>query len=381
MGRSATAALVGALSCAATVLAHGHVSGLIHNGVYYQGYESDSFPYDASPPVVFGWTTNDKDNGFVAPDAFGGPDIICHRNATPAGGHIQVAAGDSLNIQWSTWPDSHVGPITDMLANCNGPCETVDKTTLEWFVITRVAWISGADPGNWAPNVLIANNFSWLVQIPASIAPGNYVLRHEIIALHAAMSADGAQAYPQCINLQITGSGTLQPSGVPAVGMYSATDPGILYDIYQSPLPSYTIPAPPLIAGVSSSVAQSTSKATATATATTTYPAGGNTGGGSPTTTPSATAPASTTPAGTASTSVSPPPSSRTTSAAQTTTTTTTTTTAAATTTKAPTGSSGGGTQTLYGQCGGSGYSGPTACVAGGKCSSLNAYYAQCVAG
>lgn len=46
---------------------------------------------------------------------------------------------------------------------------------------------------------LIKNNFSWDLTIP-NLAPGNYVVRHEIIALHAAGQANGAQSYPQCIN-------------------------------------------------------------------------------------------------------------------------------------------------------------------------------------
>lgn len=49
----------------------------------------------------------------------------------------------------------------------------------------------------------------------------------------------------------------------------------------------------------------------------------------------------------------------------------------ATTTTKASSGS--GGVQSQYGQCGGSGYSGPTACVAPYTCSTANAYYAQCL--
>jgi len=41
------------------------------------------------------------------------------------------------------------------------------------------------------------NGFSWNVKIPSSLAPGSYVLRHEIIGLHSAGSSNGAQNYPQ----------------------------------------------------------------------------------------------------------------------------------------------------------------------------------------
>jgi xyloglucan-specific endo-beta-1,4-glucanase len=38
-----------------------------------------------------------------------------------------------------------------------------------------------------------------------------------------------------------------------------------------------------------------------------------------------------------------------------------------------------GATQSKYGQCGGSGYSGPTVCAAGSTCSAGNPWYSQCV--
>ncbi|TPX16403.1 uncharacterized protein E0L32_004052 [Thyridium curvatum] len=337
-----------ALTSAAAVAAHGHVSNIVVNGVYYEGYGSDSFPYMPNPPVVAGWTIDAKDNGFVSPDAFGTPDIICHKSATPGGAHVEVAAGDSISLQWNTWPESHHGPVIDYLARCDGDCETVDKTSLRFFKIDGPGWLSGANPGLWAADVLIQNNFTWLVRVPADLAPGNYVLRHEIIALHAAGNPNGAQAYPQCFNLKVTGAGAAQPAGVAGTALYKATDPGILYDLYRSPLPPYTVPGPALVSGLPVSVAQASSKATATGTAT--RPGGGGGGG-------SSGAPTSTTK----------PPSQPTTTLA--TTTRPTSTTAA--------GGGGGQGQTRWGQCGGSGYSGPTSC-AEGTCTVLNPYYAQC---
>ncbi|KAB5515074.1 glycoside hydrolase family 61 protein [Coniochaeta sp. 2T2.1] len=336
----------------ALVSSHGHVTNIVINGLSYLGFDGTSYPYDPNPPPSVGWIIDDTDNGFVQPSAFGTADIICHRSAKPAVGHAVVAAGDKISLQWLVpWPDSHHGPVIDYLANCNGPCESVDKTKLEFFKIDGAGWVSGGNPGLWASDALVQNNSTWLVEIPATIAPGNYVLRHEIIALHAAGSVNGAQAYPQCVNLQITGSGTSKPAGVPGTQLYKSTDPGILFNIYTSPI-SYVVPGPTLIAGVASSVAQSSSKITASASLVT------GTGGAAPVTT---TAKPSTTPT----TAATVP---KTTSSS-------TTTTLKTVTTAAPTATAGG--QTLYGQCGGSGWTGPTAC-ASGKCSTLNAYYAQC---
>lgn len=183
-----------AISGAVAVAAHGHVDNIVINGVSYAGYDPTSYPYMSDPPTVVGWTASDTDNGYVAPDAYASGDIICHKDAKNAGGYATAAAGDSVYIQWSTWPESHKGPVIDYLANCNGDCITVDKTTLEFFKIDAVGLVDDSTtPGTWGTDQLIANNNSWLVQIPSDIAPGQYVLRHEIIALHSAENVDGAQ--------------------------------------------------------------------------------------------------------------------------------------------------------------------------------------------
>ena len=137
----------------------------------------------------------------------------------------------------------------DYLANCNGPCEKVDKTTLEFFKIDGVGLVSdNPSPGTWASDELISNNQSWVVKIPETLAAGNYVLRHEIIALHSAEEAGGAQFYPHCVNLAITGTGTSKPSGTLGTALYKESDPGVLVNIYTS-LASYDVPGPSPIAG------------------------------------------------------------------------------------------------------------------------------------
>lgn len=79
--------------------------------------------------------------------------------------------------------------------------------------------------------------------IPSSLKAGAYVLRHEIISLHASRTDNGAQNYPQCVNLMVSGSGSKVPSGASPTTFYKRTDPGVLIDIYNN-LNSYTIPGP-----------------------------------------------------------------------------------------------------------------------------------------
>ena len=256
---SITRTLFSALFGAASVAAHGHVNNIVINGVSYAGYDVTKLPYMSDPPVVVGWSTEAKDPGCIAPDAFSSSDIICHKGAQNAKGHAQVNAGDSIYIQWDTWPESHKGPVLDYLASCgDAGCESVDKTALKFFKIDEVGLVDGSSaPGTYGDDQLIKNGNGWLVQIPSTVKPGFYVLRHEIIALHSAGQANGAQNYPQCFNIEITGSGTEQPEGTLGTELYKADDAGILFNIYTT-LSDYPIPGPTVIAGASA-VAQGSS--------------------------------------------------------------------------------------------------------------------------
>ncbi|KAL4996967.1 glycoside hydrolase [Aspergillus recurvatus] len=255
--------LAGTFACRA--FGHGHISNIIVNGVSYQGWDINVFPYlGDNVPLVAAWGTPNTGGGYPT-DGYSSPDIICHLDATNGEGSIPVTAGDTIHLQWTIWPDTHHGPVLDYLANCGTSCQTADKTTLEFFKISEVGLIDDSSvPGYWATDELIENNSAWLVKIPESIAPGNYVLRHEIIALHSAHTEGGAQNYMQCINLQVSGSGSAQPEGILGTELYTSTDPGILVDIY-NPL-TYIIPGPSMIAGASA-VAQSTSAITTSGTA------------------------------------------------------------------------------------------------------------------
>ncbi|KAI9147169.1 Endoglucanase-4 [Paramyrothecium foliicola] len=223
------------LAAAGAVNAHGHISKVVANGVEYPG----AVPGNVSPESV-GWSASNLDNGFVEPNAAGTSDIACHKSATAASNFVQVAAGDSVTLQWNTWPESHKGPVIDYLA----PFGT-SPGSLSFAKIAEKGLVSGSNPGTWAADELIANGNSWTVTIPSSTAPGQYVLRHEIIALHSAGNANGAQFYPQCINIEVTSGGSTKPSGSPATSFYKADDPGVLFNLYQA-FDSYPIPGPAL---------------------------------------------------------------------------------------------------------------------------------------
>ena len=248
------------------------------------GYQP-RFEYNPPVPKLIAWSIPDDGNlGFVDPDNYTNPAIVCHIEATPAPLSAPCQPGATVELQWFPWPDGHKGPVLTYLANCNGPCENVDPSHLEFFKIQELGLLGDAPhltPGFWATDKLIAANNTWTVEIPKDIAAGNYVMRHELIPLHSADVLGGAQNYPQCFNLQIGGSGTVSPKGIPATELYKPDDEGIHYNLYAPTLAAYKIPGPPLYTGqaggsgdasggsaVTSGTTTPTRIATATATST-----------------------------------------------------------------------------------------------------------------
>ncbi|KAG9047063.1 hypothetical protein FS837_003149 [Tulasnella sp. UAMH 9824] len=263
--------------------------------------------------------------------------IACNGNGnTPAAADCTVAAGSTVGVEMHQQPGdrscsteaiggNHDGPVIIYMAKASSTSVT-NVSGLSWFKIAQEGLIS-AQPSSqtytWGTDDLNANCGKFFFKIPSDIAPGAYLLRAEVIALHVAGSSGGAQHYETCFQLQVTGGGSANPPGVSFPGAYSLNDPGILFNIYTS-FTTYPIPGP------------------------TVY------GGGGP---------------------VNPP----TTTTGRTSTTSTRTTSTTTTTTRTTTTTAGGATQTLYGQCGGNGYTGPTTCPSGSKCNRQSDYYSQCI--
>ncbi|KAJ8122447.1 hypothetical protein ONZ43_g1363 [Nemania bipapillata] len=219
--------------------AHGFVSGVKVNGAWTAGSDPVWYYYPVgTAPATAGWDSLNQDLGFVPPNSFGTSDIACHKSATVGKNFVNVKAGDTITFFWNTWPDSHKGPIINYIA----PYGT-SAGSLQWNKISQSSIVSGT---TWVTDTLIANNFTASATIPKNLKAGDYVLRHEIIALHGGQSLNGAQNYPQCLNLRVSGSGSVSPSGgTVGSSLYKNTDPGIMFNLYVS-YTSYPYPGPAL---------------------------------------------------------------------------------------------------------------------------------------
>jgi len=183
------------------------------------------------------------------------PDLVCGVNGgTPVGSFVKAAAGDTITFEWyhDTRNDdiidpSHEGPIITYIA----PYTSGNGAESIWTKIAE----DGFANGKWAVDKLIANGGKNDVALPADLAPGKYLVRQEIIALHegdAAVTenpARGAQFYPSCVQFEVTGSGTVVPDqGFNFNTGYKTSTPGIVFNLY-APFSSYPIPGPAVFSG------------------------------------------------------------------------------------------------------------------------------------
>ncbi|KAJ2083339.1 hypothetical protein H4R24_000899 [Coemansia sp. RSA 988] len=214
-----------------TVYAHTHIRNVIIDGkVLDRGkcirpYEKKfNFPVSSvkSPELVCR-TTNMSSNATDICDIQAGATIILEFH--------EEEGRDSVGID-----PSHEGPCLVYMAplSSNGAGNV-------WFKIFEQGY--DAKSNKWCIDTLDDASGKLRVTIPADIEDGDYLLRGEIIALHAASDIGGAEIFPNCVQIRVSGGGSAKPSGVAIPGVYKEDDPGILFDL-ESDYTTYEIPGP-----------------------------------------------------------------------------------------------------------------------------------------
>nr|AAM22493.1 family 61 endoglucanase [Phanerodontia chrysosporium] len=310
-----------------SVEGHGQVHSVITNYATYPAADA----YQAVDP-----TSPLRKLNTYGPANFTSPENTCGPGGnTPVTPMAKADAGSLVTFDWQDWNSVHPGPVMTYIAECTGGCANFKGDTGNvWVKIDQDGYNPSRGDLAWGEEVIRLEGSKYSVTIPAGLKPGQYLLRHEILGLHVASQANGAQFYPNCLQVEIVNGGNVElPEGIPLPGSYDPYDPGILVQLYKitPTTPNYTIPGGPvLLPGGSGDWAQDVF------------------GTGSV----SSSAPA-------------PPPTSFSTS------------TPLSTISSAPTSSVV--LVAKYGQCGGLTYTGPTTCVSGTTCTALNDYYSQCL--
>ncbi|KUI72192.1 Polysaccharide monooxygenase Cel61a [Cytospora mali] len=262
------------LSAVSLAAGHGYVTNGTIGGKYYEFYQPYEDPYTSPTPERISRLI--QGNGPVEDVTI--QDIQCGgylaggvNGSSPAALHAPATAGSDVTLHWTLWPSSHYGSIITYMARCpdTGCQDYMPYDDAVWFKIKEGGLIDKAT-NEWAVDSLEVNgNAGYTYTIPECLADGFYLVRHEIIAVFIASSYPGAQFYPGCHQLNVTGGGSTVVSDLVSFpGAYAGTDPGITWD---SSSTTYPIPGPTVYtcdgsSGSSSSAASSVASETAAAT-------------------------------------------------------------------------------------------------------------------
>lgn len=244
MQLSAVLSVVGGAALAA---AHGGVLSYKFGSTTYPGWVPYNSAANEKPSIQREWDTY---NPIQDPTS---STLTCNANGALAPLSATVAAGTSVTAYWNNpWPHA-IGPVVVWMAKCPGACTSTTPSGSAWFKIDQSGLLSGTlSGGTWGMGKLINQNSSWTSTIPAALAPGNYLIRHELLAIH---TSNAPQWYPECAQLVVTGSGTKTPSAsyLAAIpGVYQMSNPEVDIDIYSNAnqgVTTYTIPGPPVWTG------------------------------------------------------------------------------------------------------------------------------------
>jgi len=177
----------------------------------------------------------------------------------PARTKCSVRAGSQVAVSYYHGAGSTEDPVLDQYIHRShkGPffaymAKSETGTGNVWFKIFQEGkltepigspdWQTNFDSVKWAsPDTLLKNKGRMIFTIPSDITAGNYLLRTEILAMHD-ISARGSQPYVHCVELTVTGGGSIDPPGVPIPGTVKQSDAGLstqykIYNDFAKPYP------------------------------------------------------------------------------------------------------------------------------------------------
>jgi hypothetical protein len=134
------ASILALVVSAALAAAHGYVDHATIGGVNYQFYQPYSDPYYPTPPERV--SRKIPGNGPVEDVTL--IDVQCNgwsaggqAGSAPAALHAPAAAGSTVSLYWTLWPDSHVGPLITYMARCpDSGCQNWQPgSSAVWFKI------------------------------------------------------------------------------------------------------------------------------------------------------------------------------------------------------------------------------------------------------
>ncbi|KAJ3545580.1 hypothetical protein NM688_g5608 [Phlebia brevispora] len=152
--------LLGLLTLVPSVAAHGYLSQVVIDGQAYKGNVPNNYAFDSPIRLI---------------------------DDSAAKGTLVAAAnpGSNVTFAWvsgegTNWPH-YMGPLMTYMAPCTGTtCDQFDASQAQWFKIDQ----AGQKPGS---SDYFQHDFyegqTYSLTLPQNIAPGDYLVRHEVCCL------------------------------------------------------------------------------------------------------------------------------------------------------------------------------------------------------
>ncbi|KAF3915765.1 Endoglucanase-4 [Dactylellina cionopaga] len=238
-------ALFTGLVAASCVSAHGYVRDWLMDGKTYITLLPAGDPNYTAPVQGIGRALLNGNYPLLDPLS---NSMTCNVGAYPAPKYANVTAGSNVTAHWTSWP--HVGPIYTYMAACPNGKNCSDFYGWEkaaWFKIEetgQIPYVADWNPSGyaWATQKMYDAGMKWTFQIPKCLKNGPYLIRHETMAVQDSNKLGGAQFYPNCAQVWVSGgTGKLSPKLVKLPGDIQPTDPSVYFP--KVPLPfNYTLP-------------------------------------------------------------------------------------------------------------------------------------------
>ncbi|PVH96144.1 lytic polysaccharide monooxygenase [Periconia macrospinosa] len=227
---------------ASGVTSHGWIKRLKLNGAAYTVFPEVKTPDWTAPAINI-----TRQIGYDGPvlDILS-TNITCNARAVPIADNGvsrtgTITAGSNFEIYWESWP--HSGPIVTYMARCEPDCGSfLGSEGKVWFKIDEFGF-----EDSWATQKLYNQKYWWNVTVPECIPDGEYLIRHEIIALSECKTVGKCQFYPSCTQIKVIGGrdrGPAESELVSFPGAYGKTDKGILWDTNTQDPKDYVVPGP-----------------------------------------------------------------------------------------------------------------------------------------
>ncbi|TLD37872.1 Rhamnogalacturonate lyase B [Venturia nashicola] len=231
--------IVAAVLLAAQAGAHYGVRKIEVDGVVYPAWDVRIDSYlgpvkrvewsHQNVPTQMGFSKDPNSHEFGPITNIDSPAIACGEKAEAPSIKAIARAGAEINVTWTSIIKMHKGPVLSYMGYLPTPSTSIN--TVKFFKIQDESYDPRTD--TWASDRAASAGNSYTLRIPSDVVPGPYVLRTEMLALHANTASmkmtpvGGPEFYLHCFNIEVLGNGTVAPEGTTFPGTYKATDPGM----------------------------------------------------------------------------------------------------------------------------------------------------------